>query len=75
LDAFLADTNATVYYLPGTIGWVGPLWGFATKLWNPRAQTSDANFGLRQKRFGFNIGGTPDIPLLIEASTNLAGQL
>jgi hypothetical protein len=34
----------------------------------------DASFGVRQNRFGFNITGTADIPLVIEASTNLAAR-
>jgi hypothetical protein len=43
-------------------------------LWNPTVLTNDGNFGVRQNHFGFNITGTPDIPLVIEASTNLAAQ-
>jgi hypothetical protein len=43
-------------------------------LWNPQAQTNDASFGVRQNRFGFNITGTADIPLVTEATTNLAAQ-
>jgi len=39
-------------------------------LWNPAPQ-SDGNLGVRQNRFGFNIAGTPNIPLVIEASTDL----
>ena len=60
------------YYLPGATGW-GPTFStIRTALWNPQAQTSDTSFGVRQGRFGFNITGTPDIPLVVEASTNLA---
>jgi len=43
-------------------------------LWNPQVQTGDGMFGVQQNVFGFNIGGTPDIPLVVEASTNLAAQ-
>jgi hypothetical protein len=43
-------------------------------LWNPQAQTGDGSFGVRQNRFGFNITGTPDIPLVVEASTDVAAQ-
>lgn len=32
----------------------------------------DANFGVVENRFGFNIAGTADIPLAVEACTNLA---
>jgi hypothetical protein len=73
-SVFLYDSIATVYYLPATKGW-GPTFGGApTRLWNPQALTNDAGFGVRQNRFGFNIGGTADIPLVIEATTNLAAQ-
>jgi len=72
-QVFWSD-NATVYYLPQTKGW-GPTFGdLPSVLWNPHAQTSDASFGVRQNRFGFNIGGTPDIPLVIEASTDPAAR-
>ena len=40
----------------------------------PQVRTTDASFGVRQNRFGFNITGTPDIPLVVEATTNLAAQ-
>jgi len=67
-------TPAIAYYLPGTTGW-GPTFStLHTALWNPLAQTSDGSFGVRQNRFGFNITGTPDIPLVVEATTNLAAQ-
>jgi BspA type Leucine rich repeat region (6 copies) len=71
--AFFDATNATVYYLPGTTGW-GPAYaGRPTMLWNPRVQTMDAKFGVRQNQFGFDIAGTPGIPLVIEASADLPG--
>ena len=73
-SVFWADPNATVYYLPDTTGW-GPTFGDRpTALWNPQANTMDGNFGVRLNRFGFNVSGTTNIPLVIEASTNLAPQ-
>jgi hypothetical protein len=69
-DAFL-ETNAIIYYLPGTTGWSPTLGSRPTALWNPQAQSADASFGARQNGFGFNIAGTADIPLVIEASTDL----
>jgi len=44
-------------------------------LWNPQAQTGDASFGVRQNRFGFNITGTAGIPIVVEASADLAARL
>jgi len=41
-------------------------------LWNPQVQTNDGSFGVRDNHFGFNITGTADIPIVIEASSNLA---
>jgi len=64
------DDPTTVYYLPGTTGWSSTYAGQPAVLWNPRMQTSDASFGVRLNRFGFNIAGTPDIPIVIEACTN-----
>lgn len=69
---FAYDSIATVYYLPATKGWGPTFGGVPTKLWNPQALTQDASFGVQHNRFGFNITGTPDIPLVVEASTNVA---
>ena len=78
-SVFLGDTNATVYYLPGTTGWgdwqpiLGPPLRYPnyeyrpTLLWNPQAQSP----ALRSGQFSFDITGTPDIPIVIEAATNL----
>ncbi len=71
---FSGNTKATVYYLPGDTGWGPTYGGRPTKLWNPHAQTSDANFGVRTNQFGFNIFGTANIPIVVEASTNLANS-
>jgi len=71
--AFSVDSNLTVYYLPGTTGWDQWVSPPPAVLWNPQAQTSDANFGVRTNRFGFTITGTTNIPIVVEATTNLAG--
>jgi hypothetical protein len=69
-SAFYAD-NPTVYYLPGTTGWETKLFGLLTVLWNPQVQTMDASFGVRSNQFGFTITGTMDIPLVVEACSDL----
>ncbi len=66
-------TPATVYYLPGTAGWVPTFGGRPTLLWNPTIQVADGNFGVRTNRFGFTISGSTNIPLVVEASVNPAG--
>jgi hypothetical protein len=67
----------TAYYLPGTTGWDDflPNTGFATLLWNPTIETGDGSFGVQNNQFGFNITGTANIPILIEACTNLTNPV
>ncbi|MFZ0828789.1 MAG: leucine-rich repeat domain-containing protein [Verrucomicrobiia bacterium] len=69
--AFSGDNSASVYYLSGTTGWLKTFGGRPTVLWNPQVQTSGANFGVRTNRFGFNIAGTSNLVIVVEASTNL----
>jgi len=66
-----ANASATVYYLPGTMGWGSTFGGCPTVLWNPQAQTSDASFGVHTNQFGFNITGTANIPIVVEANWSL----
>jgi hypothetical protein len=66
--------SVTFYYLPGTTGWdafsPNPAWPVV--LWNPFIQTGDGNFGVRGDQFGFDITGTADISIVVEACTNLS---
>jgi hypothetical protein len=73
-DVFHVDDVATVYYLPGTTGWGPTLAGVPTKLWNPQMRPAYGNLGAGTRQFGFNIAGTADIPIVIEASANSAGD-
>jgi hypothetical protein len=43
-------------------------------LWNPQVQ-SDASFGVRTNRFGFNITGTSNLVIVVEACTNLVNPI
>jgi hypothetical protein len=74
---FSYDTNARAYYLPGTTGWgdFSTNTGLPVVLWNPLIQAGDASFGVRSNQFGFNITGTSNIPIRVEASANLAGPV
>jgi len=71
-SVLLGDTNTMVYYLPGTLGWSSPFAGVPAVLWNPVIQTGDGSFGVSSGQFGFNIAGTANIPIAVEACTNLA---
>jgi len=64
-----------VYYLPGTTGWSSTVAGRPTMLWNATVQTGNGGIGMQQNRFGFKLAGTPDIPLLIEACTDVSAGL
>ena len=70
---FYGSDNVTVYYLPGTTNWTAIFAGRPAVLWNARAQTCDASFGVRTNRFGFTVTGTTNIPIVVETCTNLAG--
>jgi hypothetical protein len=41
-------------------------------LWNPLIETADGSFGVRTNQFGFNITGTTNIPIVVQAADNLA---
>ena len=69
--AFSGVTAATVYYLPGTTGWNGIFAGRPTKQWSALEQISLSNVGVKNGGFGFAIAGFPDIPVIIEAATNV----
>ena len=58
---------AIVYYLPGTTGWSSPFGGLPAVLWNPSLQ----GCGVQNDQFSFTITGTTDIPIVLEASTDL----
>jgi hypothetical protein len=71
-DAFANDNNATVYYVLGTTGWDVTFAGRPSVLWNLLIQANGPSFGVCTNRFGFNITGTTNIPIVVEACTNLA---
>jgi hypothetical protein len=78
---FFYDNNATAYYLPGTTGWnPTPFTNnyypatVPTVLWNPQVQ-NDASFGVQNNVFGFNITGTSNIVVIVEACTNLTNPV
>jgi len=71
-QVFNTAPNVTVYYRPGTRGWFATFAGCLTVLWDPRIAVNDLSFGLRPNGFGFRITGTTNIPIVVEASTDLA---
>ncbi len=75
-DVFDGDVNATLYYLPGTVGWNPEFQGGRPiLLWNPEVRTSSGSLGIRTNGFGFTITGTTGLVIVVEACTNLANPL
>ncbi|MEI7732432.1 MAG: leucine-rich repeat domain-containing protein [Verrucomicrobiota bacterium] len=74
-NVFYPDTNATVYYLPGTTGWSN---SFASSpalpavLWNPLIQICSASKSVGSNQVGFDITGTLNIPIVVEVCADLA---
>jgi hypothetical protein len=68
---FLHSTQATVYYLPDTIGWGNSYGGQPAMLWNPLIQ----NPGIRNDSFSFDITGTNNMLVVIQVSTNLGSDI
>jgi hypothetical protein len=67
----IADTNTTVYYLPGRTGWGGSFGGCPAVLWNPEIQIANAGAG-QTSPLRLTILGTPGIPFVLEAAPDLA---
>jgi hypothetical protein len=74
-SVFDFDNKLTVYYLPGTTGWGSTFGGRPAVLWNPGISTGDASFGVQTNYFGFNITGTNNYTVVVEACTNLASPV
>jgi hypothetical protein len=75
-DVFDGD-NATVYYLPGTTGWGTNFGGCPTALWfllDPLILPGPS-FGVQTNGFGFIISWATNIPVVVEACTDLANPL
>ena len=79
--AIFALDPVTTYYLLGATGWNYNFWNgfnppFAV-LWNPLIQTSGGSFGAQGNQFVINItnGSTNNIPIVLEACTNLANPV
>ena len=68
------NSQAIVYYLPGTENWKSLFGGLPTRLWNPQPQ-NDASFGVQNKRFGFNITGSGNLVIVVEGCTNLTNPI
>jgi hypothetical protein len=61
--------------LPGTTGWYAPFGGRPIAVWalpNPLILSIGPSFGVETNRFGFIISWATNIPVVVEACTNLS---
>lgn len=73
--ALFNDSNATIYYLPGTADWGPTLAGRPTAPWllpNPIILNFGSAFGVQTNRFGFIISWATNVSVVVEACTNLS---
>jgi hypothetical protein len=69
------DIAPTVYYLPGTTGWGPTSAERPTAPWvlpNPVILDFGPSFGIQTNRFGFIISWATNVPVVVEACTELA---
>lgn len=71
-DMFFEDSGATAYYLPDSTGWSSTFGDLPAVLWNPQMEAGSVSVGAGSNQFGFNITGTTNIPVVVEACTSLA---
>ncbi len=73
-QSFYQD-NLTVYYLPGTLGWGPTLGNEPTAVWSlpyPLILSGGPDFGVMTNRFGFVISWAANLPVVVQASSNLS---
>jgi hypothetical protein len=70
--AFLEIYGLTSVTIPGSVTSIGHS---AFDLCTNQIQAGGASFGVQSNQFGFNITGTSNIPMVVEASTNLANPV
>jgi hypothetical protein len=68
---YSASQLLTIFRLPGKSGFGSTYNGRPVVLWNPLIQFSSAKYLPGAHSFGFNITGTSNDMITVEASTNL----
>jgi hypothetical protein len=82
-DVFFGNNLSRMYYLPGTAGWTSTFGGRPTALWHlpsPVILSFGSQFGVRRflgrlGNFGFRISWATNVPVAVEACTNLAAPV
>ncbi len=69
---------ATVYYLPGAIGYGSALGGLPTALWtlpNPTILAGSTNLALINNQFRFTVSWATNLSVIVQTSTNLSNPV
>ncbi len=77
-ELFDSGSQARVYHLQEATGWPtvpASFGGRPTAVWYARLQTGAAGFGVNTNHFGFNVTWASGKVVVIEASTNLTGDI
>jgi formylglycine-generating enzyme required for sulfatase activity len=73
---FSNNSNPIVYYLPGTKSWGTMFGGRPTAPWVlPNPLVLNSGLGIQTNRFGFIISWATNIPVVVEACTNLVNPI
>jgi hypothetical protein len=78
LDTFAGADQATLYYLPGTLGWGATLSGRPTAPWalpNPVILAQGPGFGGTEAGFGLVVSWATNAAVVLEASADLGGPV
>jgi hypothetical protein len=66
------QSNPTLYYLPGTVGWVPTFAGRPTATWSlPYPLILNSSLGVRSNQFGFTISWATNLSVVVEATSDL----
>ena len=68
---FGGSTLATVYNLPGTVGWTSFFSDRPTALWNPEVVLNNGHSVSVTNQFAFDLTGNSNIAVVVETSANL----
>jgi hypothetical protein len=77
VSVFDGDTNATIYYLPGTTGWGSTFGGRPTAQWflsNPLILDFEPSFGIHTNQFCFVVSWATNISVIVDACMDLASN-
>jgi hypothetical protein len=75
LHVFEGSPDSIIYHLPGTTGWSTKFADRPTSLWSlpyPLILRSGSSLGAHSNGFGFTISWAKNLPVVVEACTNLA---